>query len=88
MWPYEENMNCSKQKSGTDVRHRSVRNWDIKDRKGRVCVVIQATSAAIAAQRVRTLWQEIPRFPRRFSVAEHEGPVRVLVVRRRVVRDA
>lgn len=69
-------MNGSKRKSRTSAKRPSTKNWDIKDGKGRVCVVIQAATADLAAQRVRSIWAEIPRIPRDFSVAPHRGPVR------------
>ena len=68
-------MNRSKRKSHTNRKQPATRNWDIKDGKGRTCVVIQAATADLAAQRVRTIWAEIPRIPRGFSVALHRGPV-------------
>lgn len=52
-----------------------IRNWAIRDNKGRTRVVIEAASAASAASRVATLLLEHPPIPRRFEVAEHEGPV-------------
>lgn len=68
-------MNASNMATQRAGQSHATRNWAIKDRRGRTCVIIQAPSAVIAAQRVRTIWAEIPHIPRRFSVARHRGPV-------------
>ncbi len=68
-------MSRKRKRTSTRSESKPLRDWAIRDPRGRTCLVIQATSAAAATERVGVLLHESPPIPRRFTVVEHEGPV-------------